>query len=53
MLFGVATPSQPEVSCTILNVMSPFKAVLSLALEVWLELSVAELSGEVVHSEEI
>ena len=35
------------------DVISPFKAVLLLALEVWLGLSAAELSDEVVDSEEI
>ena len=35
------------------DVTSPFKAVLSLELEVWLGLSAAELSDEVVDSEEI
>ena len=54
-MLGVATPPQPEVSdsCTTLDVISQFKAVLSLALEVWLGLSAAEHSDEVVDSEEI
>ena len=40
-------------SCTTQDVISPFKAVLSLALEVWLGLSAAELSDEVVDLKEI
>ena len=54
-MFGVATLSQPEVSdsCTTLDVISLFNAVLSLALEVWLGLSDAEFSDEAVDSEEI
>ena len=36
-----------------LDVIPPFKAVLSFANEIWLELSDAELSDEVVDSEEI
>ena len=35
------------------DVISPFMAVLLLALEVWLGLSSAELSDEVVDTEEI
>ena len=46
-VFGVAIPSQPEVSdsCTMSGNV--------LALEVWLRLSAAEFSDGVVHSEEI
>ena len=40
-------------SCATVDVISPFNAVLSLALEVWLGLSAAELSDEAVDSEEI
>ena len=40
-------------SCTTVDVLSTFKAVLSLALEVWLGLSDAEFCDEVVGSEEI
>ena len=54
-MLGVVTPAQPEVSdsCATLDMISPFKAVLLLALEVWLGLSAPELSDEVVDSEEI
>ena len=54
-VFGVATSSQPEVSdsSTTLDVISPLKVVLSLELQVWLGLSDAELSDEVVDLEEI
>ena len=55
VIVGVVTSAQPEVldSCTTLDVISPFKSVFSLVLEVWLGLSAAEPSDEVVDLEEI